>query len=59
MLLQVHDELVFEIKTELVEKIVPELVIRLEGALQDKETFGVPLVAEVKVGENWNEMEKR
>ncbi len=58
MLLQVHDELVFEIKSEKVKTIVPELVSLLEGVLADKETFGVPLIAEVKAGKNWNEMEK-
>ncbi len=56
MLLQVHDELVFEIKSDRVAAIVPELVRLMEGVLDNKETFGVPLVAEVKVGKNWNEM---
>ena len=56
MLLQVHDELVFEIKDSEVEKVVPELVTIMEAALKGKEDLGVPLVADVKVGENWNEM---
>ena len=56
MLLQVHDELVFEVKDSEVKKVVPELVKIMEAALDGKETFGVPLVADVKVGENWNEM---
>jgi len=58
MLLQVHDELVFEIKESEVKKVVPELVKIMEGALDEKETHGVPLVADVKVGENWNEMQE-
>lgn len=58
MLLQVHDELVFEIKDEKVTELVVELAALMEGVLEDKETFGVPLVAEAKVGENWNEMKK-
>ncbi len=28
----------------------------MEDALNDKETHGVPLVAEAKVGKNWDEM---
>ncbi len=56
MLLQVHDELVFEVKDSEVKSVVPELVKIMEAALEGKETFGVPLVADVKVGENWNEM---
>jgi DNA polymerase-1 len=56
MLLQVHDELVFEIKDSELQTVVPELVSRLESALGEKETYGVPLKADVKVGKNWNEM---
>jgi DNA polymerase-1 len=56
MLLQVHDELVFEIKDSEVKSVVPELVKLMEAALGEKESYGVPLVADVKVGENWNEI---
>ena len=59
MLLQVHDELVFEIKDSEVKKVVPELVNIMENALQGKEDHGVPLVADVKVGENWNKMSEQ
>lgn len=53
MLLQVHDELLLEVPTsELAEmsKLVPEV---MEGAWQ----LNVPLVAEVKYGKNWGEMQ--
>lgn len=56
MLLQVHDELVFEIKEELVEKVVPEIVNRMEGVLTEKESRGVPLIAQAKRGRNWNDL---
>jgi len=56
MLLQVHDELVFEIKDSEVKKVVPELVKIMEAALAGKDDHSVPLVADVKVGENWNTM---
>lgn len=59
MLLQIHDELVFEVKEGEVETIVPELKAIMENSLEGKETFGVPIVAEVKVGHNWRDMEKR
>ena len=58
MLLQIHDELVFEIKNGEVEKQVPPLLTIMESALAGKETFGVPIVAEVKVGQNWRDMDK-
>jgi DNA polymerase I len=56
MLLQIHDELVFEIKTGEGEKHIPKLLEIMEGVLEGKETFGVPIVAEVKVGQNWAQM---
>ncbi len=58
MLLQVHDELVFEIKKEDVETIVPKLTQIMENVLTKKEAKDVPILVEVKVGENWEEMEK-
>ncbi|WP_150267143.1 DNA polymerase I [Paenibacillus tepidiphilus] len=51
MLLQVHDELVFEVpadELELMKKLVPEV---MEGALK----LSVPLKAEVSYGSNWYE----
>lgn len=51
MLLQVHDELVFEVpehELELMKKLVPEV---MEGAL----ALSVPLKAEVSYGSNWYE----
>lgn len=56
MMLQVHDELVFEIRTEEIEKIIPELKRHMEEVLPLTETSEVPILAEVKVGENWDEM---
>lgn len=56
MLLPVHDELVFEIKNELVEVEVPKLVGLMEGVLRDKETHGVPIKVDVAVGKNWADL---
>ena len=58
MLLQIHDELVFEIKDKEVEKHIPALLEIMEQVLDGKETHGVPIAAEVKVGQNWAEMTK-
>lgn len=58
MLLQVHDELVFEVRTECVDTLVPKLISLMEGVLSDEESRGVPIVAEAKIGENWEEMER-
>jgi DNA polymerase-1 len=58
MLLQIHDELVFEIHDESVDTYVPVLLSIMESVLAEKETFGVPIKAEVKVGRNWAQMKK-
>ncbi|HEY0964583.1 MAG TPA: DNA polymerase [Candidatus Paceibacterota bacterium] len=58
MLMQIHDELVFEIKTGTVEKHIPTLKKIMEGVFAGKETFGVPIKTDAKVGENWAEMKK-
>jgi len=58
MIMQVHDELLFEIKDSEVKKTVPELVNIMENVLTEKESKGVPLVADVKIGKNWNSMEE-
>lgn len=58
MLLQVHDELVFEVKAGKREAVLPTLIDLMEQVLSPEEMHGVPIVAEAKVGENWEEMEK-
>jgi len=54
MLLQVHDELVFEIKKGTEKKYAREIAEIMENIVKLK----VPLVADAKVGDNWGEMEK-
>lgn len=56
MLLQVHDELVFEVKKEMCKKIIPELKKVMEEVFKGKETLGVPVLVDVKIGENWAEL---
>lgn len=54
MLLQVHDELVFEVKEDKVEKYIKLIKPLMEQAIE----LSVPVVCEAKVGSNWGEMEK-
>lgn len=51
LIMQVHDELVFEVKTEQV-AAYKEKVITL---MQDACTLSVPLIVEAEVGENWEQ----
>jgi len=56
MLMQVHDELIFEIKNEDVEKEVNKLEEIMEGVLKAVDNSGVPILADVATGKNWAEL---
>ncbi len=49
MLLQVHDELVFEVKKDELEQVKKIVINRMENAID----LNVPIVVETGVGENW------
>lgn len=51
MIMQVHDELVFEVRENLVDAFVPEIKARMSGAAK----LDVPLLVEAGVGDNWDE----
>ncbi len=53
MLLQVHDELVFEVEENRVEFWAKMLKLSMEGAIK----LSVSVRVEAKVGDNWGEME--
>ncbi len=52
MLLQVHDELIFEATEEAIKKFIPRIKEIMEKVIKLK----VPIVADVKVGKNWGEL---
>jgi DNA polymerase-1 len=54
MLLQVHDELIFEVPDAEVEKAMKVVKDVMEHALE----LSVPLVTEARLGSNWGELEK-
>jgi DNA polymerase-1 len=49
MVLQIHDELVFDVPVDEVEKLREIVAREMVGALD----FGVPLEVGIGVGENW------
>jgi DNA polymerase I len=56
MLLQVHDELVFEIKNGDVDKYLPILKAIMEAVMHTQDSKGVPIEVGVSVGKNWGEL---
>ena len=51
MILQVHDELVFEADAGFVDTLLAEVAPRMSGAAE----LRVPLVVDSGVGDNWDE----
>ncbi|MDA9770538.1 DNA polymerase I [Emcibacteraceae bacterium] len=55
MLLQVHDELVFEVPEEEIEKTTPIITSVMEKAALPALQISVPLTVDCGIGDNWNE----
>ena len=51
LIMQVHDELVFEIRPEAAAELTPRIVALMENAM----TLSVPLIVETGLGANWDE----
>jgi len=54
MLLQVHDELLFEVKKDFIKEAAEKIVELMESVIKLK----VSIIAEAKSGDNWGELEK-
>jgi len=56
MLLQIHDELVFETPKEELEKIVPIIEKNMSGiSKNDQHRFSIPFTVDINSGNNWGE----
>ncbi len=61
LLLQIHDELIFEVKEEVVEKALPIIKEVMEGTLENsylKYESPVPLVVNTETGDSWGTLEE-
>ncbi|MDP2705202.1 MAG: DNA polymerase [Patescibacteria group bacterium] len=56
LILQVHDELVYEIEESVVQKIVPAIRSIMESIIPKEKTEGIPLEVNVEIGKSWGEM---
>ena len=58
LILQVHDELVYEVKESAVKELAPRIKTIMESVLTPDQSQGVPIVVDASVGANWGEMKK-
>jgi len=58
LLMQVHDELVYEVEDKHAEEIARELRDIMENVADPKLLSGVPIVAEISIGKNWGNVAK-
>ena len=56
LLLQVHDELVFEVAEEKLEEVAEKIKEIMESVLKPEKTAGIRFIADVKSGQRWNEL---
>jgi DNA polymerase I len=56
MLLQVHDELVFEVSQKNRDAYIERIVSIMENVMRDHDTQGVPLAVSVSVGDSWGDL---
>ena len=56
LILQIHDELIYEIADEEVDRVVPEIKKIMQEVLTLPQTLGVPIIVNSAVGQNWGEM---
>ncbi len=58
MLLQVHDELVFEMRESVIKTYTPHIKEIMENVVSEEERDSIPYKAEGKKGPNWGDMEE-
>lgn len=58
MILQVHDELVFEMKESFAKEHIPHLQKIMESSIDPKETAGIVMKTDARMGDNWAELER-
>jgi len=55
MILQVHDELIFEIQKSKIEKYSNVIINEMQNALEPHTKLSIPLIVDSNSGKNWNE----
>ncbi|MEK7531285.1 MAG: DNA polymerase [Patescibacteria group bacterium] len=56
LIMQIHDELMFEIKKELVAELAPKIKKIMESVLTRAETNGIPITVSTNAGQSWDDL---
>lgn len=57
LILQIHDELIYEIKDEILKELAPKVIGIMESIIPKEKISGVPILANYAAGPNWGIME--
>lgn len=57
LLLQVHDELIYEVEEDRLKEVCGKIKAIMESVLTEEERRGVPIIAEMKSGPSWGDAE--
>ena len=56
LVLQIHDELIFEVSEKHIDSFATEIRAMMETVMSAEETSGIPLTVSGEIGHNWGEM---
>lgn len=56
LILQVHDELVYEVRESLAPRVVPEIKKIMESVIDPKDIYGITCAVSASTGKNWGEL---
>lgn len=56
LLMQIHDELIYEVEEGVLDQFIPKAKEIMEGVLTKEQTLGVPIIVNSAIGQNWGEM---
>jgi len=57
LILQIHDELIYEIENSLVEEMTPKIKKIMQDVIPPEKIYGVPIIVDSSTGLNWGSLE--
>jgi len=57
-LLQIHDEILYEVDSDVVESVAPKIKSIMESVFEGKDTKGVPVIVDANVGKSWGSLKR-